>query len=326
MIDLKSLELAFSPIQEIGQGELSFDAEGFTLTVRTLLPEEELECARFASEAVREDTTDPSAAIEYVDRYRRAVLSYALVQIGDTDLRDVRVVSTGETLSNGKPKTITKPEAVRRLLQTWSKPLLSRCFSNFHSLINQVEKRVEQAIHYTPADPEAEIEALQERIQNLKADKEEQEKGLRSAFHRVVQELDPTPLAQAPVEAFEPPAPARTPISPSSVQVAPPAAPQPPQPLRAQVAPTPPPIRDSFLGDDPAASVEEEYQRVLARRQQQDSRLPVGQLDGTDVFRLPAQVLEVPTEQPTADRRQVIDAPPVPGGGSSNPRFQPRKL
>jgi hypothetical protein len=323
MMDLKTLELAFAPIQEIGEGELSFDAEGFTLVVRTLIPDEEVECARYASEAVPEGTTDPSSAIDYVDRYRRAVLSYALVQIGDTDLRGVRVVSTGELLSNGKPKSIPKHEAVRQLLQAWSKPLLARCLSQFHHLINEVEKRVREAIQYTPSDIDAEIEALQERIQTLKAEKEEQLKGLRSAFHRTIEDIDTLPPVQeAPAQApQEAPAP-RVPISPTSIQGAPPA------PSRAQVRqPAPPqPIQDSFLGEDHEAAIAAETQRVLARRQQTDPRLPVGQIDGTDVFQMPVQVLEAPTEQPPTDRRHIIDAPPVPGGGSANPRFQPRKV
>lgn len=321
MMDLKTLELAFAPIQEIGEGELLFEAEGFTLVVRTLIPDEEVECARYASEAVPEGTTDPSSAIDYVDRYRRAVLSYALVQIGDTDLRGVRVIATGETLSNGKPKSIPKHEAVRQLLQAWSKPLLARCLSQFHHLINEVEKRVRDAIQYTPSDIDAEIEALQERIQTLKAEKEEQLKGLRSAFHRTIEDIDTLPVQesppQAPQEAPAPPPPVRVPISPTSIREAPPAPPRPPAPSQF--------IQDSFIGDDHEAAIAAETQRVLARRQQTDPRLPIGQIDGADVFQLPAQVLEAPTEQPPTDRRTLIDAPPVPGGGSANPRFQPRK-
>ena len=58
---------------------------------------------------------------------------------------------------------------------------------------------------------------------------------------------------------------------------------------------------------------------------EQAAGLPVGEIDGKEVYRLPAQELGARTPAlDGADARDVLNAQ-TPEGGSRNPRFQPPK-
>ena len=72
-IDFQALEQALAPIAEIGQGELTFDMGATPVTLRVLLPAEELEVQRYASEVIsaRGEGDDPNDAVDYLDRFRK---------------------------------------------------------------------------------------------------------------------------------------------------------------------------------------------------------------------------------------------------------------
>lgn len=249
-IDFKALEQAFAPIAEIGQGEHTFDVGGTSVTLRILRPADEVEAQKYASPALENEGS--VAAVEYMDRFRIAVLSHAIVAVGRQDFRGVDYVTTGEKLENGTEIKVPKHKALRDLLTRWTRPALSGVFNKYHELVLKTEKAAEAAIVFEPADIPSEIERLQQRVQELRtqADKAKALEGTK--FSNTVaavqsfqeEQTPPQPLpSRPPVEEAPVVQSVRQPISPQRaapppvMQVPTPAAPIPAQPVRAPVAP-----------------------------------------------------------------------------------------
>lgn len=285
MFNLQALEAAFAQVEQVGKGELSFDINGTSLTLRVLLPEEEIEVQRFAASILDKDNeNDQHTALEYLDRFKLGVLSHAICQVGSTDFRDVQFVETGEVLGNGKPAKITKVAAVRQLLGRWSRPVLQGVFKKYAELLADVERKAEAAIEYEPADLGTEIDRLEQRLAELKERQEQERKKLADPFSQQVQRVagevapEPTPDPEPEVEAYEPapqqpapqqPAPRRTAIpqsAPPPVQALPVDVPVPPVP-QAQAAPQRPPraYADSFIDSSDAEGMAEAIQAENAR-------------------------------------------------------------
>ena len=103
-MDLQSLKKALEPLSRFGMQETSFEVEGTTVVLRPLLPKEEISCQQYAQNILEEarladgldddDELSRSAALSYFDEFRADILACAIVQINDTDLRDVKVIET----------------------------------------------------------------------------------------------------------------------------------------------------------------------------------------------------------------------------------------
>ena len=292
-LDFKALEQALAPIAEIGQGELTFDVGGTPVTVRVLRPSEEVEAQKYASVALEGDADH--AAVDYLDRFRLACLSHAIVAVGNQDFRNVDYVTTGAKLDNGTEIKVPKHKAMRDLLGRWTRAALSGVFNKFHELLAKTEKEAEQAIVFEPSDIPSEIERLQQRIADLKGDMEKAKVAELTKFTATVEQAQALaqekaqvapPAPEAPPEEVPEPSPARGPVRrapitpqraapPPVVQVPPPpppsqqaAAPQPSAPPAPQA---PPPRPDSsfvnFDDDDGVhAAMEAETQRLLEMR------------------------------------------------------------
>jgi hypothetical protein len=298
-IDFKALEQALAPIAEIGQGELTFDAGGTSITLRVLRPHEEVEAQKYAASALEGDSD--GAAVDYLDRFRVGCLSYAIVAVGSQDFRNVDYVDTGEKLENGTPIKVPTYKAMRGLLSQWTRSALSGVFGKFHELLMRTEKEAERAIIIEPADIPTEIDRLRQRIEELRGEMEKAQAVEKTKFSETVANAEaqvraqaaPQPPAAPPQQESQPPSPqvlppqARRPISPAAaappvaaqgtapaptVQVPPPAMAT-AAPTTAPVPPPRPPSRadSSFIdtSDDDAANaaVVQEHQRLVAMRQ-----------------------------------------------------------
>ena len=151
-IDFKALEQALAPIEEIGQGELTFEAASTTITLRVLLPAEEVEAQRYAASVLQDEVEGDHSAVDYLDRFRIACLSHSVVAIGDMDFRGLEYVETGEVLPNGSPIKVTKSKALRTLLARWTRSTLTVVYSKFSDLTSKAEAAAESLIEYTPSD------------------------------------------------------------------------------------------------------------------------------------------------------------------------------
>jgi len=174
-IDISVLEAALAPLEEVGQGEVTFPVNGVDVTLRMVLPEQEIEVQRHAVQVFEEGgtTEDRHSVLDYADRLKRGVLSYALVQIGDIDLRDVDRIETGEETPKGKPITEARHEVMRRLVAKWTRPILTNVFAKYVEMSKKVSDKADEVITFEPSDLQTEIERTEERLKDLKEEMEE---------------------------------------------------------------------------------------------------------------------------------------------------------
>lgn len=187
MLDLTSLKQAFEPLSQVGRDEKTFDVEGTTLTLRPLLPMEEVQVQRFAASVLDEiqgqeglsnqDQMSRAAAMDYFDRFRIEVIAYSVVQVNDTDLREVERIPTGEVLDNGTPVQVPRTIAMRGIVQTWSRAMITVCFAKYGDLVQGIADRADKLVSQSLADLDAEIERSEKRLEELKADRETRAKG-----------------------------------------------------------------------------------------------------------------------------------------------------
>jgi hypothetical protein len=308
MLDLKALEQVLAPLEAIGQDELTFDAGGVEVTLRYMPPDAETEAQRWASEVLpknKEDSDDMDtfAIAEYLDRFKVAVLSHALIKVGDQELGEH--IETGETLENGAAVKLPRYKAMRQLLPKWGRPVLAAMFRKYAELMDKLDQKASKAIQFDATDLDAEIERVEARLVDLKRDKlrrlgdTEDDSGfagkvqVAAAFEgerkaEVTADLEKmrdsarkrdedaaAPAAEAPVETAPAEAAApreRKPIIPEgAAPITAPSAPRvtpPGQPVSAM--PTPAPVDTAFIDkDDPAsaqAAVQAENDRLMAER------------------------------------------------------------
>lgn len=210
MIDFNSLEQSLSAITQIGKGESTIDVNGVSITLRVLNPDEELEVQKSASDVlkVNKDSMDAVATLEYLDKFRLGVLSHAIVEINGQDFRGVQFIETGDTLPNGKRVQIPKPQALKKLLSSFSRTILVGIFKKYTELVEKTEFEAEKFIEFSVEDSDSEIARLRERISELERSKEERlkkEKDFMATQVRLASQTSNITLKDAPkVEAEEP--------------------------------------------------------------------------------------------------------------------------
>lgn len=301
ILQLSTLEEALNSLEALATDELTFNVGDIAVTLRALMPHEEIAIQKYAQAAVTAGEEDNSTVMEYLDRYKWGIVSYAIIQIGTLDFRDVEFVETGEVLENGTRVKKSKVDAVRAFIQKkWGRVILNGIFKKYGELAAKIENKTEKLIEFEPSDLGTEIERTEARVAELKQQKEEEAKGKKDAtitdqlraideLERSLSETDlaareaqinedfaaSTELGSEAVEVIEettPPPPTNTPVIPTYA----------PAPLPAtQVVSRPPisqpqsihqpPSFDSFADlsdpDRAAALMEAETQRILLARQ-----------------------------------------------------------
>ena len=352
-ISLQALEAALSSIEEIGNDELTFDVGSTTITMRTLLPEEEQEVQRYASEVWSEDDGQSNTeALSYVSRFRVDTIARALVSVGDQDLTDVEYIHTGEVLANGKAVKEPRHQAVRKLVLKWGGPIRMAVFKKYAELLKKVEARGESSIQFEPSDPQAEIDRLEQRIAELRKELEEEKaSGGPSPVHAVAAygEMDksdraealrkhqdlqnppepPAPLEEAPPEKAASAVPqARQPISPRKGSPPPPVSTPPPVSAPPPAEGGMPPALDSgsFIAPDDASAVAEANQRLFASRR----KAQPGQSIHPEAESVLAEVKQTEFLGRTPEGTEVYALPPEevvldPSGGRGAPPPKPPK-
>jgi len=211
-MDLQSLRAALKPLTQFGSDEHVFDVEGITVALRPLLPREEIASQQFASAVLAQtqeeeglDDDDPltrTAALRYMDQFRIEIISYAIVQIGDTDLRGLTHIETGELLDNGTPVKIPTHVAMRNIMtESWSRGMITIAFSKYGDLVTKIAQKADKIAEASIADLDAEIDRQEKRLTSLRLEREkraagdpgvtyEQIRGLVSAGEALSREVD----------------------------------------------------------------------------------------------------------------------------------------
>jgi hypothetical protein len=168
-LTFQQLKEAMAPLSQIGKEELGVDVGGQFLVLRVLQPGEETAIQRYARAALTEgEAQDQMSVLEYLDRLHTLTLGYAIVQIGDVDLREVPYIETGEKLPNGVAKKEHKHEAVKKIVAEWARPMTQAVFKKFGELVAKSETTVEKLIEFDEVDVDAEIARLEEKLADLR--------------------------------------------------------------------------------------------------------------------------------------------------------------
>lgn len=342
MFDLNTLKKAVSPLSQVGRDEDTFEINGVSLTLRPLLPLEEVAVQRYAASVMSDlkaqgdvsntDQMSRAAALDYFDRFRIEVIAHAIVQIGDLDLRTVTAIPTGEFLENGVEVRVPKALAMREIVQSqWSRSMITIAFSRYGDLIQKVADQAEMVARTSLPDLDAEIERVERRLARLKEDRASRAAGDPSITTKQITALlqagkaleDQAERAADIISAEaatqrEQQREGRRPVVPPVV----------PPPGNAPVRPPPttpinrPPPEVEFVssfGDSPDGGPLEDdpQERIVAARKAAKAE---GLRDGMEVFRLPTENLSgrgktQPKVAPT------VDVPPT--AGNQNPNFRP---
>lgn len=187
-MDLQSLRTALEPLTKFGTEEHTFEVEGTVVTLRPLLPREEIAAQQYASEVLtltqaeeglgEDDRLTRTAALRYMDQFRIAVIAHALVQINTTDLRNVDTIETGEVLDNGVRVKVPRHVALRDIMaDSWSRGMITITFSKYGDLITKIAEKADKVAEASVADLDAEIERLERRLENTKAERKRRTEG-----------------------------------------------------------------------------------------------------------------------------------------------------
>ena len=187
-MDLSDLKSVLAPLSQIGKDEFSFTIEGSTITVRPLLPHEEvavqkhsaaiLDSAQDEEGAAPDDNMSRATALDYFDRFRIEVVSHAVCQINDTDFRGINYIETGETLPNGKMIRLPRHVAVRDIIiNAWSRSMITICFGKYGELVTKLAEAADNIGKEAIPDIEVELSRTQERLSQLEGEKARRAKG-----------------------------------------------------------------------------------------------------------------------------------------------------
>lgn len=259
-IDLQTLESALSEISEVGHVEHTFSVEGKVCVLHPLNSDSEREIFEYSQLALEgadpDDQNDQASSISYMDRFKIATISHSLVMFGNLDLRGVEKVPTGGSLPSGGAEYILRYQAIRKIVEKWSKPLVEQFFIQFGELTRRVEEKASKSVVYEPSDVDAEIERLRDQLKwlsdqvsRLENPDEGQSKKIRDAIlesTRLKQQHRKNLVAQGRMSpdmldtedvGLDLPEPTPTPEAP---QAFPDSAQRPVPPPRARVEPKPP--------------------------------------------------------------------------------------
>ena len=341
MLDLSTLKKALEPLSKIGRDEHTFDAGGMQITIRPLLPMEEVAVQRYAASVLddlqaqegldNQDQMSRAAALDYFDRFRIEIIANSIVQVGDLDLREVKTLPTGEVLENGVQVQIPKGLAMREIVQGWSRAMITICFARYGDLVQQIADEADKIAQTTLPDLQAEIERVEKRLERLKADYETRAKGDPSITNQQITNLinagkaiqqhsdEVADKIHQEVVAKR----GRAPVYPSSA---------PPPTVGPDVKASAPVVSSFGDANTPDMQALEEQRILQARKAAAEARQqepmvdplkaakPVGQVGGVDAYRLPSADLSPRgrNHKQEAPQQNNPDA-----GGVRNPNFKP---
>lgn len=347
---LEQLKQALNPIVKLSRSETTVDVLGTTIHLRLLSPDEELQCQQEAQQFIADiddedevEDVSRTKAIRFLDGFRLSILSRAIVQIDDLDLRETEYLETGEELSNGVKVKVLKIQAVREIIEAFPRQIQVALMQKFHILTESVSLVVGEQLEDNDdfSQAEAEILAMEEELERKKqvletqAQQTEQddvrklmrttansadsyvsqrestaqdiETKSKEAFESREAELaKEVPVEEAPV--MEQPR-VRTPITPTqatppSVGAAPP--PTRPEPVMDSV---PQPVQESVETPKPKAEPNIFQEQEFPQRTE-----PMGMQNGLEVYRLPTQ--EIGASEASHQAQATATT-------SRNPRFRP---
>ena len=198
MISLAHLKQALEPLESFGKDEHTFQIGDLNIIIRPLLPIEETQVHRYAAEVIEETKGEATedgnmsraAALDYFDRFRIEVLSHAIIQIGDLNLRREKTIATGEVLEDGTPIKVTKAAALREMIRNeWSRSSLTLAFEAYGDLTQRLQDEADNIVRKSIDDLDIEIARLEGRLVEVKAEREKRTAGDPTVFKDQIDSL-----------------------------------------------------------------------------------------------------------------------------------------
>jgi len=364
---LSQLKKVLEPLRRFGNEEevLEIETEAGTIkaVLRALLPSEETHCNQFARDFLEQvmeeeglaptDNMPKDVGLRYLDAFRTEVVSYALVEIGSTDLRRVAEIEDDEGMN------IPRQVALRNLIEEgWSRSMLTIAFSRYGDLVSRIAQKAEKIAKDSLEDLDVRIQVAEKRLENLKRERGRRAQGDPSitaeqirnlvsageAFEKeieegieVAQELRERADALAHDREVPEPEPEPEPEPPKAQTKGP------PSPIPDRVPPPSPKPPPPGVQDELAALEQLRLAQEAAARHRQQSLTQQGMkaattpqtLTGPDgealpVFDLGGSGDVTVLSSRTGDKRHPQDTrqgklDPTPGAGTRNPNFKPRK-
>lgn len=343
---LEQLKQALNPIVKLSRSETTVDVLGTTIHLRLLSPDEELQCQQEAQQFIADiddedevEDVSRTKAIRFLDGFRLSILSRAIVQIDDLDLRETEYLETGEELSNGVKVKVLKIQAVREIIEAFPRQIQVALMQKFHILTESVSLVVGEQLEDNDdfSQAEAEILAMEEELERKKqvletqaqqteqddvrklmrttantaesyvSQRENTAQEIETKSKEAFQEREAELAEEEPV--MEQPR-VRTPITPTqatppSVGAAPP--PSRPEPVMESVAQ---PVQESVV-EAPKPKAEP---NIFQEQEFPQRTEPMGMQNGLEVYRLPTQ--EIGASQASHQATATTTT-------SRNPRFRP---
>lgn len=328
---LQMLEQALQPLNDYGKDEITLEVEGTVISLKPLLPIEEIECQKYAAallaDVQEESETDllaRHAALDYFDKFRTEVISYALIQINNTNLRKIEYIDTDEVLPNGVTKKVSRHVALRDIIRkNWSRAMITICFSKYGDLITLLADKAEQTVQQSMSDLESEIQRIENRLQELKEEREKRVVGDPSVTKEQITNLvdignSLSSHVNEQVKQQEERLQASKATSASEYveklereeqtrkTIIPPVVPPPTAPLQQPSVNTP--QQDISMGQQPFTTSTPEQ---------------VGKVNGVEAYKLPSQTLSTRDDNPKVNPNVPVNKDPRIA--SRNPNYNPRK-
>lgn len=302
-IDLQTLESALSEIAEVGKIEHVFQINGKTCVMHPFpsnMEREIFEYAQFALEGRdKEDDDDQASSIAYMDRFQVATVSHALVAFENLDLRGIDTVATGGTLPSGQPEYKLRYQAIRGIIEKFTKPLIEQLFLQFGEMMRRVEQKAQKAVIYEAADLGTEIDRLGDQLEWLADQIARQENPDEGAAKKIRDQiLSVTRLKRAHKESLV----RRGVMDPSELEDEQEEVPAVPEPAPAREAPQAFP--DSAQRPVPSPQERVEPQQHQAPPPRHDPPPTSGEFDSAP----PPQQHQAPQQRPYAEQQH--QAPP----------------
>lgn len=166
------IQSGLSKVQNLGRYEETFEIDGQTITLRNLRPHE----VERAQEGCREkfelfqESQDANRLRQWLKALQVNLLSYAVVQINETDLRGVDYIETDRVdPETGKPRKFRKPKYLRqKVLRGWTTDVIDACFRKFKEVTSHAEDRVQDQLEFEEDSYEEKIDHLEDEIDRLR--------------------------------------------------------------------------------------------------------------------------------------------------------------
>ncbi len=342
-MNLDMLKAAMKPLEDFGKDEIEIEVNGTIVVLKTLLPVEEVSCQKYASgvlEQIREeidienDQMSRHGALDYFDKFRTEVISYAIIKIGALDFRGVEFIETGELLDNGKPKKIKRQLALRNIIQeSWSRAMITICFSKYGDLITKLSEKAEKVAEKSISDLDAEIDRIAVKLEKLKQEKDKRALGDPSVTAKQIQNLvevgkvmeEELDYAAKEAERLKTAREYEIEAEKEIERLRQEEQKQKEETKRKSVIPeeVPPPTSGPTQEELIRKAREQSSQQPDNTSQDPlSSATPVGSVQGVEAYRLPSQTI---SERGQNQQRGKVELDRDPRKSSINPNFKPRK-